>query len=166
MTIKEYVNKELDMLDESHADVKKIKPAIIDIIDIIDNLDNNKERALLVNVFNLLIKYIPLSPLTGNEDEWEECKRLNGEVYQQNKRCARVFRRNMDNGTASVIDGILFSDDGKRWFGCKESEYKIDKFPFDITNFSTKHYRLKYSTDDMPVKKQLEGGNYESLWYS
>ena len=162
MTIKEYVNKELDMLDESHADVKKIKPAIIDIIDIIDNLDNNKERALLVNVFNLLIKYIPLSPLTGNEDEWEECKRLNGEVYQQNKRCARVFRNNANNDEVYIIDGIIFSDNGgKSWFQCKESKYKIDTFPFDMTRFRQKRIILNKPHEDVSVKEQMENGQHE-----
>lgn len=65
-----------------------------------------------------LLDYKPLTSLTGAEDEWGEPYNCGGnKLTQQNKRCTGVFRDNMDNSTARMIDGIIYSDNGGvTWF--------------------------------------------------
>lgn len=64
-----------------------------------------------------LFEFKPLTPLTGDEDEWGEPWDCNGKVTQQNRRYIKVFRDNMDNSTAHMIEGIIYSDNGGvTWF--------------------------------------------------
>lgn len=65
-----------------------------------------------------LLDYKPLTPLAGDEEEWYEPYSCYGDkVTQQNKRCTSVFRDNMDNSTARMIGGIIYSDNGGvTWF--------------------------------------------------
>jgi hypothetical protein len=61
-----------------------------------------------INALTKLFRYEPLSPLTGDDDEWEEVgTRYGGEPLYQNKRCSRIFKD--DSGTYD-IDGKVFID--------------------------------------------------------
>jgi hypothetical protein len=84
-----------------------------------------------VNCLDKLLRYQPLSPLTGEDDEWNEV----GDGVYQNKRCGRVFK---ENGEAYDIDGIVFWDwytdpeTGEKFkshFTCKDSRVPV-QFPY------------------------------------
>jgi hypothetical protein len=51
-----------------------------------------------------LLRFQPLTPLTGADDEWNEV----GDGMWQNKRCGHVFRD--ADGSAYDLDGIVFRD--------------------------------------------------------
>jgi hypothetical protein len=53
-----------------------------------------------------LLKFKPLSPLTGEDDEWIEHDHGDQKMYQ-NKRCSSVFKDRKD-GQAYDIDGRVF----------------------------------------------------------
>jgi hypothetical protein len=74
-----------------------------------------------------LLRYLPLSELTGADDEWADI--LDGFAQsRQNKRCSSVFKR--ADGTAYNITGRVFSEDnGKTWFTNAKSFVDID-FPY------------------------------------
>lgn len=95
------------------------------------------------NLINRLLRWIPITPLTGEEDEWgEPCGPNNG---QQNKRCSAVFRENFDNSTACYIQGKVFSDDdGKTWWTSRDSSIPI-KFPYMVPVEPEKVYVLNVS---------------------
>jgi hypothetical protein len=42
-----------------------------------------------VNLFKLLVQHLPLTPLTGEDDEWDEA---NGSPLWRNNRCSNVFK--------------------------------------------------------------------------
>ena len=65
----------------------------------------------VLNRFRRLSRWKPLTPLTGEDDEWSNAYDKE-EQTQQNKRYSALFRRNHDNSTASRIDDVAFSDDG------------------------------------------------------
>lgn len=44
-----------------------------------------------LGVFSRVANHLPLSPLTGEDDEWEVPVGMNGQI-QINKRCTRVFK--------------------------------------------------------------------------
>lgn len=77
-------------------------------------------------IFNKLVMFQPLSPLTGGEEEWE----YKEASVQQNKRCSSVFRRQGESGQweAWDINGVMFEDEiGAYW----NSESRIPvKFPY------------------------------------
>lgn len=64
-----------------------------------------------------LLRYEPLSPLTGEDDEWTE---VDDGIFQ-NKRCSRVFKVVEGDETITYdIDGIVFWD----WYTDKETGEK------------------------------------------
>ncbi len=65
------------------------------------NLDDTK-RDQLLGQFITLVSYRPLTPLTGEEDEWAE----HSYGSKQNKRCSAVFMD--DDGIARFLDGRIF----------------------------------------------------------
>jgi len=84
-----------------------------------------------VNCLDKLLRYEPLSPLTGEDDEWNEV----GDGVYQNKRCSRVFK---ENDEAYDIDGIVFwewytdpetGEKFKSHFTCKDSRVPVE-FPY------------------------------------
>ena len=52
-----------------------------------------------------LLRFEPLSPLMGTDDEWTDVAEYNGSPMWQNKRCSRVFK---DETGAYDIDGKVF----------------------------------------------------------
>ena len=54
-----------------------------------------------------LLKFEPLSPLTGEDSEWVDVAEVSGYPLYQNKREGRVFK---ENGVAYDTSGIVFYD--------------------------------------------------------
>ena len=52
-----------------------------------------------------LLRFEPLSPLMGTDDEWVDVAEYNGSPMWQNKRCSRVFK---DETGAYDINGKVF----------------------------------------------------------
>ncbi len=78
------------------------------------------------NILNRLLVVKPLTPLTGEADEWEETETRPN--YFQNKRCPNVFKKT--DGTCYDIDGAVASADGGiTWFSALEFDPKIE-FPY------------------------------------
>ncbi len=70
-----------------------------------------------------LLRWLPLTPLTGEDDEWNDL----GEGTYQNKRCSKVFKK---NGDAYDIEGKIFSEDGgETWFANGNSRVPVT-FPY------------------------------------
>lgn len=63
-----------------------------------------------------LLNFKPLSPLTGEDDEWTEVTEISGYPHYQNKRCGSVFKNGKD-GEAYDIDGKGFWE----WYTDKET---------------------------------------------
>ena len=166
----EFAEKELSILKECYIGqehekenidcLNKIKEHVLKAIKYLDNIDADY-RLLFIDMFDNLVRYNPLAPLTGKEDEWLEVRHTNLVTYQQNKRCARVFRLDCDNNKAELIDGIYFSDDGgDSWFTCRESKVPI-QFPFDVSHYVIKKYILHHKVDDVDIKTQLKNKEYD-----
>ena len=87
-----------------------------------------------LNIIDRLLRYQPISPLTGNEDEWNDVTDLSGgKTLYQNKRCPFVFK---EGDRAYNSEGKIFSDDnGHTWYTCKDSKVDIT-FPYVIPSES------------------------------
>ena len=81
-----------------------------------------------INILNALLRFKPLKPLTGKDEEWIE----HSDGMFQNKRCYSVFKDNKE-GEAYNIDGKVFScDGGETWYTSRDSRVEIG-FPYIVT---------------------------------
>lgn len=88
-----------------------------------------------INILIQLLKWQPLTELTGADDEWEDRTQMNGGLpFWQNKRCSRVFK---DSTGAFDVHGIVFwelqidenGDEMKNFFTNADSKVTIE-FPY------------------------------------
>ena len=109
-----------------------------------------------------LLRFKPLSPLTGEDDEWIDVSEISGVPHYQNKRCSSVFKDGKD-GEAYDIDGKVFwewieDEDGnpyKSYYTGFESRVPV-KFPYIVPDEPI--YEWRYSDADPPAPPQTEEG--------
>lgn len=90
-----------------------------------------------IKLFNTLVEHLPIKPLTGEDDEWNECGMPLVPKWQ-NKRCSRVFKD--ADGRAYDIQGRTFwcwytdssGEKRKHHFTDKDSRVYIS-FPYSPT---------------------------------
>lgn len=75
-----------------------------------------------VSILRKLLAYEPISPLTGEDKEWNEV----AEGMFQNKRCSRIFKQ---DGRIYDIEGRVFREKDGSCFTNKESRVDIT-FPY------------------------------------
>jgi len=99
---------------------------------------------IVLNVFEKLARFEPLSPLTGSEDEWRDV----GEAGLQNKRYSAVFK-DKETGEAYDIEAIVFVDRFGRAFTGWRSKLKIT-FPY-----TPKHIYIHEGTPEAEPYKDV-----------
>lgn len=118
--------------EESREMQEKINNDILSIIEVFSNQGHTGFTAnYTINILERLLRYQPLSPLTGEDDEWVKTSDYGDtEISFQNKRCPSVFKN--ENGIAYNVEGKVFSEDGgKTWFTSKASKVYIE-FPYTV----------------------------------
>ena len=131
METKEYGRKELERIgyfkegDDPYNE--SVANAILELLEVFDNQGHSGFTApYTARMFHRLAMFKPLTPLTGEDDEWNEV----GPGQFQNKRYSAVFKD--ENGKAYNIKGKIFSDDeGETWFTNGDSRVYID-FPYIV----------------------------------
>lgn len=78
-----------------------------------------------ISVLEKLLRFEPLTPLTGDEDEWTEV----ADGVFQNRRCSHVFR---ENGEAYDIDGRVFREPNGACYTSRDSRVPVT-FPYTPT---------------------------------
>lgn len=125
MSIVEYAKRELAMIEHDEDGIQDMMDK--DIIEILERFEKQGHSGFsagyLMSFLERLMRFLPLKPLTGEDDEWHEI----AQGKYQNRRCSRVFK---ENGRAYDIEGKVFSDDGGRtWYTNYESHVQIT-FPY------------------------------------
>lgn len=79
-----------------------------------------------ISMLERLLRFEPLGPLTGEDDEWGE---VDGgpEMKWQNKRCGHVFKR--EDGTAYDCEARIFRDPDGCCFTSSDSRVEVT-FPY------------------------------------
>jgi hypothetical protein len=80
---------------------------------------------IAVNLFARLARFEPLTPLTGEDDEWY--RPVEDDPIEQNKRCPSVFRG--PDGRAYNISGRVFREPDGACFTSGESRVYVS-FPY------------------------------------
>ena len=131
---KEELNK-IGMNDSGDPYDAAVTKAILDLIDLFASQEHSGfTAAYTINTFNRLARFKPLSPLTGEDDEWNDI----GDGRFQNKRYSAVFKDK--DGTAYNIEGKVFTDDGEIWYTCKDSRVNVT-FPYVVPKEPEHIYR-------------------------
>ena len=109
------------------------KAAIMELLTTFANQGHSGFSAnYIVNLFNKLAKYETLSPLTDNDDEWNDVSDMSGEMLFQNNRDSRVFK---DATGTYFIEAIIWNESGESSYTNKDSNRYIKSFPFTPKTF-------------------------------
>jgi hypothetical protein len=125
MSLVEYAEKELESFRGDEYN-NMIADAALELVRVFANQGHSGFSAgLTTQIVEKLMRFEPLTPLTGEDSEWNEV----GENLYQNKRSPRVFK---ENGRAYDIEGIVWRDPD----GCCVTNYesRVDvTFPYTPT---------------------------------
>ena len=109
MGLVSYAKKELDIIGmgENSEDMDLLmRNNILEFVEVMSKQGHSGfSGSYIVSCLEKLLRFEPLSPLTGEDSEWNEC----GDGYLQNKRCSRVFKSNdRFDGKPYDIEGKVF----------------------------------------------------------
>ena len=129
--------KRIGMIDSGEPYNDLATQAILDLIELFASQGHTGFTApYVINTFSRLAMFKPLSPLTGEDDEWYEF----GDGLIQNKRYSAVFKDK--DGTAYNYEGKVFTDDGEIWYTNKDSKVNVT-FPYVVPDKPEYIYRNK-----------------------
>ena len=112
--------KRIGMIDSGEAYNDWATKAILDLIELFSSQGHSGFTApYVINAFSRLAMFKPLSPLTGEDDEWDDVV----DSLLQNKRYPSVFKDK--DGIAYNTEGKVFSDDGEVWYTNRNSRVNI-----------------------------------------
>lgn len=114
-----------------------------------------------INILTKLMDFKPLTPLTGDDDEWHEVSEHMGRKCWQNNRRSSVFKD--EDGEAYDIDGKVFwewampYEDGepphKSYYTCRDSRVPVT-FPYTVPNEPIYEYRHSDATPQQPAQNE------------
>jgi len=84
---------------------------------------------MAISIFSKLARFEPLTPLTGEDDEWTEVGERDGVSVFQNKRCPHVFK---EEDRAYDIEGRIFREPSGARFTNRDSRVPVT-FPYTPT---------------------------------
>lgn len=151
--MEEFIKNELKILEDACKDKKSLeiqKAVTKGILDIYHAFKNQQFSGLsasyVLDLIDKLLRYIPVTPLTGEDSEWCELG-YTDDVYYQNKRCPQIFKTK--SGKAYNTEGKIFSDDGGHtWYTNNDSRIYID-FPYTVP--LTPEYIIIDNKDDLQL---------------
>ena len=112
MELKDYVNNELKRVDNANIPAK-VKQEILNFAIAINN---EFEPMKYASVMYRLLSYKPLTPLTGEDDEWKVLNDYEGVSEEnktyQNKRYSAVFKRGKNGKPYDTKGRRLYDTDG------------------------------------------------------
>lgn len=122
-----------------------------------DQGHTNMSASIVISLVDRLWSWKPLTPLTGEDDEWTDELDTNGSTWQ-NKRYSAVFK-NRETGECYDVEGRIFAEPDGVKFTCRESRVPVE-FPY-MPPDKYPAYKLKYSSDEKSVEDQLRDNEYE-----
>ena len=152
MSLVSYAEQELDrigMTDDGDMNGMMRKHLLHMVKEFADEGHSGFSANYALQCLGRLLKFKPLSPLTGEDDEWSEVTQMSGYSHFQNKRCSSVFKDGKD-GDAYDIDGIVFwewytdketGEQYKSYYTCRESRVPVE-FPYEVPDSPRYEYRL------------------------
>ena len=140
--LKEHAERELDIagIKEDQSEPSNIKgntwmrKHIMNMVSEFMSAGHNQSSAqTAIDIMNVLLTFRPLTPLTGNEEEWEDQGvHFSDKLKYQNKRCMRVYKTT--DGRTVDVEGKVFWEWIDNGMGEKFKSYYTNKDSWvDIT---------------------------------
>lgn len=157
MNLTEYAKSELDRLGKDKDGMQEMMNR--DILEIIEKFGEQGHSGFsagyAIKILDRLLRWKPIKPLTGEDDEWGEHYCLGGD--RQNKRCSSVFK--YADGHCEDIDAIIVSDNGGHTWFTSGNFRKTITFPYTPPIHPEKVY-IEYTE---PVPRGFTGDKYEII---
>ena len=142
-----YAEKEMDLIgltDEDGMNGAMRKHLVHMITEFSGEGHSGYSASYAISCLKRLLSFKPLSPLTGEDDEWNEVSEMSGYPHFQNKRCSSIFKEGKD-GEAYDIDGKVFWD----WYTDPDTKEKHKSY------YTSKDSRVPvtfpYTVPDEPI---------------
>ena len=124
-----FAKKELDIVgikeDDLEISNRAMREHILKMVEVFSDEGHSGFSAnYAVAILQKLLKFEPLSPLTGEDSEWNLISEK--ENLYQNKRCSHVFR---ENGKAYDIHGKVFVQENGSAYTSRDSRVDVT-FPY------------------------------------
>lgn len=121
----EHAKSELAMIGEPDDEMQQeMNNGIIKVIEAFSGEGHSGFSAgYAIGKIERLLRFLPLTPLTGEDDEWNQ---VTDGLYQ-NKRCSSVFKQ---DGRTYDIDAEIFTDDGGETYYHKGGHRVYIEFPY------------------------------------
>lgn len=132
----EFAQNELNILLKSCTDSESLKMQKVmndDIMEIVKKFASQGHSGFsaqyALNLVTRLLQYKPITPLTGDDEEWVELDYSDDLAYQ-NKRCPQIFKQK--DGKIYDVEGKVFSsDNGHSWYTSKDSRVYVE-MPYNV----------------------------------
>lgn len=153
MSLVQYAESELDrigMVDDGDMNGAMRKHLVHMVKEFSEEGHSGFSASYAINCLKRLLNFKPLSPLTGEDDEWADVSEISGNTLYQNKRCYSVFK---DKDGAYDTNGKVF------WEWCTNKETG-EQFKDYYTN-KEGHIRITfpYTVPDEPIYEYRQSDN-------
>jgi len=163
MSLLSYAESELDhigLTEEDEYNGMMRKHILHMIKEFADEGHSGFSAQYAIDILSKLLSFKPLTPLTGEDDEWCDVSEYSGTTTYQNKRCSSVFKEGKD-GEAYNIDGKVFwewykDEDGnafKSYYGCRDSRVPVT-FPYTVPEEPIYEYRHSDAEPKSPPQNE------------
>lgn len=113
--------------EEEDGPNKWIQENVLELLRVFSEQGHSGSSApYCIETFKRLAMFEPLTPLSGDADEWNEV----GDGYWQNNRCSRIFKE--ADGRAYDIRGRVFCDPNGLCYTSRDSRVYVT-FPYTPT---------------------------------
>lgn len=144
MNIIEYAKNELQLagLYNNSEYENKICESVIELLKVFQNQNHSGYSAsIVIDLFNHLARYKNITPLNGNDDEWNIVEKNDNEILYQNKRNLNVFKSSINNKPYYINSYVMKeNNDDSYWIGkayLKNGKYINKCYIKDFKNMPT-----------------------------
>jgi len=139
------------------------KAAIMELLATFANQRHSGFSASYVtDIFNKLARFETLSPLTGENNEWNDVTEMSGDrkTLFQNNRNSAVFK---DDTGCYYINACLWIEDNGNTYANKKSRGYIKSFPFTPKTFYVKVDKVDKDNNILDTEEYNKAKEYYNL---
>ena len=171
MSLVSYAESELDLIGLTDEDEYNgmMRKHILNMVKVFaDEGHSGFSASYAISILTKLFAFKPLTPLTGEDDEWTDVREYGPSPHYQNKRLSSVFKE--VNGECYNIDGKVFWDWCKRpldedepgypgekifksYYTCRESRVPVT-FPYEVPDKPIYEYRHSDAEPKSPPQNE------------
>ena len=160
-----HAERELSLIgyDGKDAYNNMAKAAIMELLATFANQRHSGFSASYVtDIFNKLARFETLSPLTGENNEWNDVTEMSGDrkTLFQNNRNSAVFK---DDTGCYYINACLWVEDNGNTYANKKSRGYIKSFPFTPKTFYVKVDKVDKDNNILDTEEYNKAKEYYNL---